>query len=120
MIERLADFKKINAEIESLSDEIAYYERHRSIRVADRIAEIKEMMDRLMEEKIILTRTIDKLSDPVSRAVYRMRYIVGEKWSVVAAKCGKMSERNAHYIHDQSFPEFERLYGKAMAERSGK
>lgn len=119
MIERLSDFKRINAEIESLSDEIAYYERHRSIRVADRIAEIKEQLNRLMDEKIIVSRIIDKLSDPSARTVYRLRYIVGEKWSAVAAKCGKMSERSAHYIHEQSLPEFERLYAEALAERSG-
>lgn len=111
---RLNQFKYKSIEIEAIQEELIYLERSLSPCVTPRIIELKRMLDTLIEDKLMLANIIDNIADPVARSIFRFRYVVGCSWDVVAYKCGKMSERNAHYIHDRTIPEVERLY----AERS--
>lgn len=41
-------------------------------------------------ELTVVSRAIDRLSDPSARVIYRGRYICGKTWKEV-------TERNAHY-----------------------
>lgn len=110
----LGSFKKYDVEIEEIRDELVYFEKHRTSCVEDRICELKERLEQLMEKKIILTRVVDNISDPIPRAIFRFRYVMGDPWKAVAAKCGKMSERYAHYIHDDYLPEVEMIFNEEM------
>ena len=108
--EWLRHIKTNSVELETISDELNYFEKHRSTCSRSRIAELQERRDQLIEQKVMLANIVDNIADPVARSIYRSRYVTGDSWKVVATKCGGMSERNAHYIHDNTFPEFERIY----------
>jgi hypothetical protein len=110
----LNQIKAKNIEIESIKDEIAYLESSKALCKSSRIGDLTERLETMLVEKLILTNTIDDIADPVARAIFRFRYISCLPWKIVAYKCGKMSARNAHGIHDRTLPEVERLY----AERS--
>lgn len=69
----------------------------------------------LKQKKLIATRMIDEIEDPVARAVFRRRYILGNTWAIVARSCGGMSQRNAHYIHDNAMTEFNKIYRNMIA-----
>ena len=106
---------RCTTELESIRHELDFYERHRSLCAEARIAALKEMQQRLLEEKLRLSNVFDLIPDPVARAIYRWRYTTCGTWGLVAEKCGGMSERNAHYIHDHWLPEVERLYKESTA-----
>lgn len=110
----LGSFKKYDVEIEEIRNELLYFEKHRTPCVEARICELKERLEYLMEKKIILTRIVDNITDPVARAIFRFRYVIGDPWKAVAKKCGKMSERNAHYIHNDYLSEVEMIFNEAM------
>ena len=68
------------------------------------------LIQSLTKKKLDATRMIDKMEDPVARAVLRRRYILCDTWARIADSCGGMSERNAHYIHDMALLDFEKIY----------
>jgi hypothetical protein len=106
-------------QIDEKCDELAYWQKQsefcqydaelaRSIR--KRSEELEQLILEMNEQKMSATKLIDDLSDPVGRAILRRRYILCDTWSKIAAACGRMSERNAHYIHDQALLDFEKIY----------
>ncbi len=72
--------------------------------------ELESIISEMTEKKLVATRMIDELRDPVGRAILRRRYILCDTWSRIADACGGMSERNAHYIHDNAMLDFERIF----------
>ena len=78
--------------------------------VEKRSEELQDMIRLLTEQKLSATKLIDSVEDPIGRAILRRRYIFCDTWKKIAIACGKMSERNAHYIHDQALLDFERIY----------
>ncbi len=72
--------------------------------------ELSSIISEMMEKKLVATRLIDQLGDPVARAILRRRYILCDTWAKIADACGGMSERNAHYIHDNALFDFERIF----------
>lgn len=117
--EWLKGWKAKNIEIDSVKAGILYLERHSTSSVNCRIQELRERLDRMMEEKAVLLNIIDGISDPVARSLFRYRYVIGYKWGVVAKKCGNMSERAAHYLHERALPEVEALYKKFVLDQKG-
>lgn len=117
---RLESFKKCDIEIESIRLELLFFERNLALCAEPRISELKKRQEQLIENKITLANIIDQINDPIARSIYRMRYITGEKWETIASKCGKMSERNAHRIHNLALPEVEKLYRKFVLDKNKK
>ena len=78
--------------------------------VEKRSDELQKMIRSLTEQKLSATKLIDSVEDPVGRAILRRRYILCDTWKKIAIACGRMSERNAHYIHDQALLDFEKIY----------
>ena len=110
---------KIQLQIDEKYDELAYWQKQSRLcshdpALAQSIRERSEELQRLIlemnERKLSATKLIDDLGDPVGRAILRRRYILCDSWAKIAAACGKMSERNAHYIHDQALLDFEAIY----------
>jgi hypothetical protein len=105
---------RCTTELEAIRSELAYFERHRAPCVEERIAALKATQARMLAEKISLAKAIDQIPDPVARAIYRGRYIIGSDWRKVAENCGGMSVRNAHYIHDRWLPAVEKIYNETL------
>ncbi len=109
---------KYETEIDEKTAELAYWkaqsDQHGSDTLAEDIrkreAELQTLIASMMEQKLTATRLIDSMSDPVGRAVLRRRNILCDTWAKIASACGRMSERNAHYIHDQALLDFEKIY----------
>ena len=109
---------KIQLQIDEKCDELAYWQKQSEIcrdpelsrDIRKRSEELQQLILEMNEQKLSATRLIDDLSDPVGRAILRRRYILCDTWSKIAAACGRMSERNAHYIHDQALLDFEAIY----------
>lgn len=78
--------------------------------ISARERELELLIQALTKKKLDATRMIDKMEDPVARAVLRRRYILCDTWARIADSCGGMSERNAHYIHDMALLDFEKIY----------
>ena len=110
---------KIQLQIDEKYDELAYWKRQIEFCKNDtelmqdirkRTEELQQLILEMNDRKLSATKLIDDLSDPVGRAILRRRYILCDTWSKIAAACGRMSERNAHYIHDQALLDFEKIY----------
>lgn len=110
---------KMEAQLDEKNDELAYWEKQKNIYKEDetiaqtverRSEELQGMIRLLTEQKLSATKLIDSVEDPIGRAILRRRYILCDTWKKIAAACGKMSERNAHYIHDQALLDFEKIY----------
>ena len=110
---------KIQLQIDEKCDELAYWQKQSELCTNDtalaqnirvRTVELQQLILEMNEQKLSATKLIDDLSDPVGRAILRRRYILCDTWSKIALACGKMSERNAHYIHDQALLDFEKIY----------
>ena len=115
----LEHISKMETQLEEKNDELAYWKRQGMIygedesivqTVEKRSEELQEMIRSLTEQKISATKLIDSMEDPIGRAILRRRYILCDTWKKIASACGKMSERNAHYIHDQALLDFEKIY----------
>ena len=78
--------------------------------ITKRRNELQARIDEMTEKKLKATALIDKMSDPIGRAILRRRYILCNTWAQIADGCGGMSERNAHYIHDIALRDFEKIY----------
>ena len=110
---------KIQLQIDEKYDELAYWKKQGEIcnydselakSIQTRAEELQKLILNMNEQKLSATKLIDDLTDPVGRAILRRRYILCDTWSKIASACGKMSERNAHYIHDQALLDFEKIY----------
>lgn len=109
---------KFETEIGEKSAELAYWKEQSALHggkilaeeLHQREEELASLIASMTEKKLMATRLIDSMTDPVGRAVLRRRYILCDTWSKIASTCGKMSERNAHYIHDQALLDFEKIY----------
>ena len=115
----LEHISKMEAQLDEKNDELAYWEMQKKIyredetiakTVEKRSKELHDMICVLTEQKLSATKLIDSVEDPIGRAILRRRYILCDTWKKIAVACGKMSERNAHYIHDQALLDFERIY----------
>ena len=115
----LEHISKMEAQLDEKNDELAYWEMQKKIyredetiakTVKKRSKELHDMICMLTEQKLSATKLIDSVEDPIGRAILRRRYILCDTWKKIAVACGKMSERNAHYIHDQALLDFERIY----------
>ena len=110
---------KIQLQIDEKCDELTYWQKQGEICAQDtelakniqiRAEELRQLIVEMNDRKLVATKLIDNLSDPVGRAILRRRYILCDTWAKIAAACGRMSERNAHYIHDQALLDFETIY----------
>ena len=110
---------KIQLQIDEKTDELNYWKNQLSHccssprlaqNINDRSDELASLILKMNEQKIIATKLIDALEDPVGRAILRRRYILCEAWTDIAFTCGRMCERNAHYIHDKALLDFEEIY----------
>ena len=110
---------KIQLQIDEKRDELDYWKKQRELcfnnselsdGIRQRAEELQMLIMAMNAQKLSATKLIDSVSDPVERAILRRRYILCDTWSRVAEACGKMSERNAHYIHDQALLDFEKIY----------
>jgi hypothetical protein len=112
----LEDLLKYATEIGEKTAELAYWradglaENSDSEDISAREQELELLIQSLTKKKLDATRMIDKMEDPVARAVLRRRYILCDTWARIADSCGGMSERNAHYIHDMALLDFEKIY----------
>ena len=109
---------KFETEIGEKTAELAYWKEQGTLHggeilseeIRKREEELAALIASMTEKKLTATRLIDSMSDPVGRAVLRRRYILCDTWAKIANACGRMSERNAHYIHDQALLDFEKIY----------
>ena len=112
----LEDLLKYATEIGEKTAGLAYWradglaENSDSEDISAREQELELLIQSLTKKKLDATRMIDKMEDPVARAVLRRRYILCDTWARIADSCGGMSERNAHYIHDMALLDFEKIY----------
>lgn len=112
----LEDLLKYATEIGEKTAELAYWradglaENSDSEDISAREQELELLIQSLTKKKLDATRMIDKMEDPVARAVLRRRCILCDTWARIADSCGGMSERNAHYIHDMALLDFEKIY----------
>lgn len=83
-----------------------------AMEIADREAALLLYIREMKEKKLLATKLIDKIDDPVGRAILRRRYIFGETWAKIGTDCGGMSARNAHYIHDNTLVLFEKIFSE--------
>lgn len=97
----LEDLLKYATEIGEKTAELAYWradglaENSDSEDISAREQELELLIQSLTKKKLDATRMIDKMEDPVARAVLRRRYILCDTWARIADSCGGMSERNA-------------------------
>ena len=118
----LISLRSCNIEAEAIRNEIAYLQKNMPMCVEWRIAELQKKLEQIAGQKALMGKIAENITDPIARSIFSLRYISDCTWIVVAQKCGRMSERNAHYIHDKYLPEFDRLYRKVVLgneERSG-
>ena len=109
---------KFETEINEKTAELAYWKEQDGLHgnellteeIRKREEDLRALIASMTEKKLMATRLIDSMSDPVGRAVLRRRYILCDTWAKIANACGRMSERNAHYIHDQALLDFEKIY----------
>ncbi|MBQ8496592.1 MAG: hypothetical protein IJ489_03945 [Clostridia bacterium] len=109
---------KYETEINEKTAELAYWKEQSALQGNETLAEdirmremeLQNLIASMTEKKLTATRLIDSMSDPVGRAVLRRRYILCDTWAKIASACGRMSERNAHYIHDQALLDFEKIF----------
>ena len=110
---------KMEVQLSEKNDELNYWKKQRIIfnndeiiakNIEERSKELEQMIHVLTEQKLSATKLIDSVKDPIGRSILRRRYILCDTWKKIAEACGKMSERNAHYIHDQALLDFEKLY----------
>lgn len=110
---------KMEAQLDEKNDELLYWKKQKILfgedemitkNIEKRAEELQKMLIILMEQKLSATKMIDSVEDPIGRAILRRRYILCDTWKKIASACGKMSERNAHYIHDQALLDFEKIY----------
>lgn len=115
----LQHLMKIQLQVDEKNDELNYWHGQAkfcecnaalSEEIRERTEELRSLIVSMNTQKMSATKLIDGLSDPVGRAILRRRYILCDTWSAVAEACGRMSERNAHYIHDQALLDFEKIY----------
>ena len=115
----LQRFLKMQMQIDEKSAELAYWKRQENVcavnlemteNIKRRAEELARLILTMNEQKLFATKLIDSVSDPVGRAILRRRYILCDTWEKIAAACGNMSERNAHYIHNQALLDFEKIY----------
>lgn len=114
----LEDLLKYTTEIGEKTAELAYWRANGLVGesasdsedISAREKELEMLIQSLTKKKLDATRMIDKMEDPVARAVLRRRYILCDTWARIADSCGGMSERNAHYIHDMALLDFEKIY----------
>lgn len=113
----LENLLKFEPEIGEKKAELAYWHSQEDAgavdereRIARRRDELQAQIEEMTEKKLKATVLIDKMSDPIGRAVLRRRYILCNTWAQIADGCGGMSERNAHYIHDIALRDFEKIY----------
>ena len=109
---------KFETEINEKTAELAYWKEQDGLHgnellteeIRKREEDLRTLIASMTEKKLMATRLIDSMSDPVGRAVLRRRYILCDTWAKIANACGRMSERNAHYIHDQALLDVEKIY----------
>lgn len=114
----LDDLLKYTADIEELQAELAYWRESTGAAsvapvdemIRERTGELEKAICNLRQKKLEATRMIDEMGDPVGRAILRRRYILGDPWVKIAGECGNMSQRNAHYIHDEAMKQFDEIY----------
>jgi hypothetical protein len=110
---------KIQVQIDEKTDEFEYWKKQRvfcdensqlSRNIRKRAEELHDLVQSMNEQKLLATELIERINDPVARTILLRRYILCDTWTTIAAACGRMSERNAHYIHNQALLEFEDIY----------
>lgn len=76
----------------------------------EHIKQLTDKIKRMQNEKLAVSRAIERIPDIVARMIYNGRYNLGHTWEKVARDSGRMCSRNARLIHDKTLPEFEKLF----------
>lgn len=76
----------------------------------EHIKQLTDKIKRMQNEKLAVSRAIERITDIVARMIYNGRYNLGNTWEKVARDSGRMCSRNARLIHDKTLPEFEKLF----------
>lgn len=76
----------------------------------EHIKQLTDKIKRMQNEKLAVSRAIERIPDIVARMIYNGRYNLGHTWERVARDSGRMCSRNARLIHDKTLPEFEKLF----------
>ena len=76
----------------------------------EHIKQLTDKIKRMQNEKLAVSRAIERIPDIVARMIYNGRYNLGNTWEKVARDSGRMCSRNARLIHDKTLPEFEKLF----------
>ena len=76
----------------------------------EHIKQLTDKIKRMQNEKLAVSRAIERIPDIVARMIYNGRYNLGNTWEKVAMDSGRMCSRNARLIHDKTLPEFEKLF----------
>lgn len=76
----------------------------------EHIKQLTDKIKRMQNEKLAVSRAIERIPDIVARMIYNGRYNLDNTWEKVARDSGRMCSRNARLIHDKTLPEFEKLF----------
>ena len=76
----------------------------------EHIKQLTDKIKRMQNEKLAVSRAIERIPDIVARMIYNGRYNLGHTWERVARDSGRMCSRNARLIHAKPLPEFEKLF----------
>lgn len=86
------------------------------IDTSEHIRQLEEKIKRMQFEKLAVSRAIERIPDIIARMIYNGRYNLGHTWANVAKDSGRMTSRNAKYIHDKAMPEFERFLSEELSK----
>lgn len=115
--EFLNHIKNYSVEIEALQAESEYMRRIDTAEARLRARENDKKIAKMIGEQIAVSLAVEKLSDPLARAVMKRRYVLGETWRKIARE-SKLGERNLHYIKQSCLEELETLLKKEL-EKEG-
>lgn len=107
--EFLESIAKFDVRIETMKKEILYWRNQDDVDATSHIQNLQQEIKGLRTTKLKISTMINKLPDYIGQAIFIKRYILGEKWKDIAKTLGGMSERNVHYIHENSMEEFIKL-----------
>ena len=85
---------------------------------SEHIKQLERKIKRLQFEKLAVSKAIARISDIVARMIFNARYNLGYTWNEITSDVVRMSNRNAHMIHDKAMPEFEKLLAEELSHEN--
>ncbi|MBP3555765.1 MAG: hypothetical protein J6K63_08995 [Clostridia bacterium] len=107
-----------DSEVKLIHINIENLKRLGFIDTSEHIRQLEEKIQRMQAEKIAVTKAIERISDIVARMIFNARYNLGYTWNEITSDVVRMSNRNAHMIHDKAMPEFEKLLAEELSHEN--